>query len=114
MRNLAVKPIFGKAVLLFHGITLCFAVWLLVQSFSVGACGLLLIAVAPFFQAITGYDVMIVPHHKVRLPKTSFLVLLGLAIILLTVGKSSRTLWLGLINIAGFLLDTYWAKDGQV
>lgn len=54
------------------------------------------------------FDTPVVAHHKVRLPKVSLLVFLGLGALLLTAAKG-LVLWLALVNVGGFLLDTYWA-----
>ena len=104
------KKNFTRAVLALHTVTLIWGALVLFQTFSVVSCGLILIALAPCVQAVIPFDSLQVPHHKVRLPLVSLVVFCGLAVMLLSAGQTSSLLWLGLLNVGAFLLDTYWAK----
>ena len=106
-----IKRLFSALVLWGQAASLLWAGWSLYIGQGVLAAGLLLIAGGPCVQALTGWDQRVVPHHKVRLPVISLVVFVGLALMLLTGSTSSSLLWLGLLNIGGFLLDTYWARE---
>lgn len=71
---------------------------------------LILMSAAPLIQRLIPFDDWQVPHHKLRLPRVSFLVLSSMAAILLFGAPETLLLWLALINLGGFLLDTYWAS----
>lgn len=101
----------------FSGIYLSFAFLTLVWCLYRGAISpdplllpLIVMAAAPLIQRLIPFDDWQVVHHKVRLPRVSLLVLLSMAGLLLFADTSSRVLWLGLANLGGFLLDTYWAS----
>jgi len=107
-----IKCIFSRAVFVIHLFTLFYAIFVGVTRGWPSASALILLSGAPCLQALLGFDELRVAYHKVRLPKTSALMLVGLAILLLTVDRSAfPMLWLGAGNVACFLLDTYWAKD---
>ena len=73
--------------------------------------GLSLIGFAPLLQWAIKWDMLRVAHHKVRLPKTSTLVLVGLGVVLLSVERDSAIIGLAFLSVGTFLLDTYWLKD---
>ena len=67
------------------------------------------IAALPVLQIITGLDSTQSPHHKIRKPITSALLLLTIAFLLLTSTPQSPVLLLAILALGGFLLNTYWA-----
>lgn len=67
------------------------------------------VALPPLVQKITPYD-SIQTHGKLRLPKVSLMVLLGIALLLLTAPGAEWSLLLGLLCLGSYLLDTYWAS----
>lgn len=71
--------------------------------------GVLLAALAPLVNRFWAYDDGSSMSAKVRLPKVSLLVMLGVAWVLLTVPERGWPLWLLLGILGGFLLHTYWA-----
>lgn len=71
--------------------------------------GVLLAALAPLVNRFWTYDDGSSMSTKVRLPKVSLLVMLGVAWVLLTVPERGWPLWLLLGILGGFLLNTYWA-----
>ena len=104
------RVLISRLFLLVHVATLGFATVLLYSGASTPALGLLLLTAAPVFQALTRLEPVQVAHHKVRLPLTSVVVFAGLAVILVSVGKDSDIVLLSFLNIAVFLLDTYWLR----
>lgn len=104
------KPIFSGFFRTLHGLGLCYGLWVVATAPTLAACALVLLAFAPLLQLLFGYDAYQVPHHKVRLPVTSLLVLVGLGVVLVSIDSRGAVLWLALANVGAFLLDTYWAR----
>ncbi len=92
------------------GVALPVALWRLIVSPTWAWAGVLMVAGAPLAYRLRPYDELLVPHHKVRLPRVSALVLSGLALVLLT-SAPGPALWLALAGVGGFLLHTYWVRD---
>jgi hypothetical protein len=80
-----------------------------VEVFDIAWLGVLLAALAPLVNRFWTYDDGSSMSAKVRLPKVSLLVMLGVAWVLLTVPERGWPLWLILGILGGFLLNTYWA-----
>ena len=92
-------------------LTLAVSLWMLAANPALPWAGLLVMSVLPALQRLMAFDSLSVPHHKVRLPRVSLGVLLGMGVVLLTVDGGGAALWLALANLGAFLLDTYWARD---
>ena len=69
---------------------------------------LLLMSLAPLLQFLFRWDRQPSMSSKLRQPLVSLAVLLGMALLLLTVPAPGLALWLGLAVVGGYLLDTYW------
>lgn len=69
------------------------------------------IAAPPLLQFIAPFDRDPQIATKLRKPRVSLLVLIGLAFLLLTVPRIDLSIALGLGCLGSFLLDTYWASD---
>ncbi len=82
-------------------------------NFDKSWLGVLLAALAPLVNRFWLYDDGSSTSDKVRLPKVSLLVMLGVAWVLLTVSERGWPLWLVLGILGGFLLNTYWAAVGD-
>lgn len=80
--------------------------WAIVGAPTFAAFALVLVVSAPLLQLLIGFDVYQVPHHKVRLPITSLLVLSGRGAVLVGIDSRGPVLWLTLANLGAFLLDT--------
>ena len=94
-----------------HGLTIGYCLWKLNEGLYLSLLGLIVMAISPLLQLLTGYDIFEVPHYKVRLPKTSLLVFLGLATVIVSIDGRTPVLWLAFLNLGAFLLTTYWAKE---
>ncbi len=105
------KALFSFAYLALAALSLAAALLALPGGGSLPWIGVLVIALAPLVQYIWPYDSVHVTHHKVRLPKVSLCVMLGVAWVLLTADKGATALWLTFANLGGFLLHTYWVRD---
>ena len=104
------KIIFRCSFAVWAAIAVTLAVYLLVLQPAAPWIGVLLAGLAPLVNMVWPYDRRRSPHHKVKLPVVSLLVLLALAWVLLTVDQRGAALWLALGCVGGFLLDTYWAS----
>ena len=71
----------------------------------------LLVAVAPLVNKFWSYDSGESIHDKVKSPKVSLLVMIGVAWVLLTFPETGWSLWFALGGLGVFLLHTYWAAD---
>lgn len=89
------------------------ALYSLLVAFHWVWIGVLVVALSPLSNGIWGYDKKIVLNTKVRKPRVSLFVMLGVAWVLLTLPKPDWALWLTLGSLGGFLLDTYWAETDQ-
>ena len=105
------KTFFAIAYLALAAVSLVVALVALLGFPALPWFGVLVIALAPLLQQMWPYDRVHVTHHKVRLPKVSLCVMLGLAWVLLTADKGGIALWLTFANLGGFLLHTYWVRD---
>ncbi len=93
-----------------HLATLLYTAVALIQTPQPAVAGLLLMALSPLVQRVFKLDSLHVVHHKVRLPATTLAVLSGLALILVSADKESAVMGLAFLNLAAFILDTYWLK----
>ncbi|MEH6529341.1 MAG: hypothetical protein V7718_05295 [Porticoccus sp.] len=84
-----------------------------INAFDVAWLGVLLAALAPLVNRLWPYDDGSSQNTKVKLPKVSLLVMIGVAWVLLTVAERGWPLWLILGVLGGFLLNTYWAVAGD-
>lgn len=91
-------------------VSLVAAWWLVVSPLHLTWLGVLLTGIAPLLNRLFPYDQSVSLHHKVKLPRVSALVLIGLAVVLLTVPERGWPIWLALAATGGFLLDSYWAR----
>ena len=91
------------ATVLYHFVTAFHLVWL----------GVLLVVLAPLLNTIWAYD-HVESNTKVRFPKVSLLVMIGVAWVLLTLPERGWPLWFALGGLGGFLLHAYWVKDTEV
>lgn len=105
-----VKSIFSVFFRTLHGLSLVYGLWTIDNAPTFAAFALVLLVSAPLLQLLIGFDTYQVAHHKVRLPVTSLLVLLGLGAVLVSIDSRSTVLWLALANAGAFLLDIYWAR----
>ncbi len=104
------KALFAVAYWCLLLVMLPVSIWQLVSSPAWPWVGPLLVAAAPLCHRLVPCDRLRVPHHKVRLPRISLLVLGGLALVLL-LGEPGAALWWTLAGVGGFLLHTYWVRD---
>ncbi len=105
------KIIFRFSFIVWLILSVVLSVYFLAVQAELFWIGVLVAGLAPLGNKVVTYDTRISPHHKVKLPKVSLLVLCGFALVLLTVPERGIGLWLVLGCVGGFLLDTYWAKD---
>ncbi|MCV6605945.1 MAG: hypothetical protein OIF34_11610 [Porticoccaceae bacterium] len=92
-------------------LSVCVAGFLLINELAIYWFGPLVAGLAPMVNLVFPYDKKNSPHHKVKLPMVSLLVMLSVALVLLTVPERGLALWLTLGCLGGFLLDTYWARE---
>lgn len=105
------KIIFRFSFVVWSAIAAGLAVYFLVVQPAIFWVGVLVAGLAPLVNMVLPYDRRQSPHHKVKLPRVSLLVLLGFALVLLTIPERGAALWLALGCVGGFLLDTYWAQE---
>ena len=105
------KLIFRASFIFWAALAVCAAVYFLIVQPAVYWLGPLVSGLAPLVNVVFPYDTKLSPYQKVKLPKVSLLVLLGVALVLLTVPERGPALWLVLGCLGGFLLDTYWARE---
>ena len=108
------KKVFSISYLLGAGLTLLWCLYNGAVDPHPLVVPLLVMAAAPIGQRLIPFDDWQVAHHKVRLPRVSLLVLSGMAVILLFADLNSMILSLALLNLGGFVLDTYWASFDRV
>ncbi len=105
-----IKTLFSSAYLALVSVATAVALGFLLLDFQLVWPGVLLTCLPPLVQRFYPFDTGPQIHHKVRLPRVSLLVLLGVAWVLLTVSEYGLPLWLTLGCLGGFLLNTYWAE----
>lgn len=84
-----------------------------IVGFDIAWLGVLLAALAPLINWRWPYDDGLSMSDKVKLPKVSLLVMLGVAWVLLTVSDRGWSLWWVLGILGGFMLNTYWSETGE-
>lgn len=107
------KKLFSAMFYLWLAIALMVALYQLWSDFYLVWLGVLLVAVAPLLNSVWCYDSGESINHKVKFPKVSLLVMVGMAWVLLTLPERGWPLWLALGGLGGFLLHTYWAGDAD-
>lgn len=105
------KTAFNRVYTLLFWLTAAVSLAMLWRSPALPWLGILLMSAAPAIHRFRPYDAHLVPHHKVRLPRVSLLVMAGLGWVLVTVTETGWQLWLAFANLGGFLLNTYWATE---
>lgn len=104
------KKLFSFIFYVWISVASVMALYSLVVSFHVVWLGVLLVAVAPLLNRLWPYDSGESIHHKVKSPRVSLLVMVGVAWVLLTLPERGWPLWFALGGLGGFLLHTYWAN----
>ena len=105
------KLIFRASFIFWALLSVCAATYFFVTTTMIWWLGPWIAGLAPLVNMVFPYDTKVSPHQKVKFPKVSLLVMLGVALVLLTVPERGPALWLVLGCLGGFLLDTYWAKE---
>ena len=93
----------------FYGVMFYSAASVDINAFEIAWLVVLLAALAPLVNRLWPYDDGSSQNTKVKLPKVSLLIMIGVAWVLLTVAERGWPLWLILGVLGGFLLNTYWA-----
>jgi len=112
--HFGLKKIFSIGYLLGAGLTLLWCLYSGAFDPNPLLVPLLVMAAGPLGHRLIAFDDWQVAHHKVRLPRVSLLVLSGMAVILLFADRNSTILLLALLNLGGFVLDTYWASFDRI
>jgi hypothetical protein len=92
-------------------VALIVALYQLSMAFHLVWLGVLVVVAAPLLNKVWCYDSGESINQKVRFPKVSLLIMVGMAWVLLTLPERGWPLWLALGGLGGFLLHTYWAVD---
>ena len=104
------KKVFSVVFFGWLSVALAVAIYNIAMAFDLVWIGVVLVALPPILNNVWPYDRVGSTNAKVQSPKVSFVVMLGMAWVLLTLSERGWPLWFALGGLGGFLLYTYWVK----